>query len=65
MKTKTAAKLAASEEGIELAASMGALGRVFDPPISRQAVHLWGPTVPAERLKQLKLLRPSWFEPRA
>lgn len=65
MKTKPLAKLAAQAEGLDVDASNGALGRVFDPPITRQAVHAWGGNVPTDRLAELKLRRPHWFPPKA
>ena len=53
MKTAHAIKLAGGTQA--------ALGRVFNPPITRQAVQDWGENVPALRVYQLRELRPAWF----
>ena len=54
MKTARAIKLAGD--------SAAALGRVFNPPLSRQAVQKWGEDVPPLREYQLRELRPAWFQ---
>lgn len=57
MNTKQAVKLAGGRNED--------LGRVFKPPLSRQAVSKWGDTIPPLRVYQLRELRPAWFKKKA
>ncbi len=52
-----------TSKAIKLAGDGGTLGRLFDPPITRQAVHRWGENVPPLREFQLRAVRPEWFPP--
>ena len=48
-------------KAIELAGTASALAEILD--ITPSAVSQWGDEVPQGREWQLRVLRPSWFEP--
>jgi len=48
------------QQAIQKAGSQVALARLLG--ITRQAISLWGKTIPQARVWQLKTLRPEWFE---
>ncbi len=47
------------QQAIEKAGSTIALAKLLG--ITRQAISLWGKTIPQARVWQLKALRPEWF----
>jgi len=47
------------QQAIQKAGSQVALARLLG--ITRQAISLWGKTIPQARVWQLRALRPEWF----
>lgn len=62
MRTAQAIKLANAEAGTQWRGGPTALGRLFDPPVSRQAIFKWGVNLPELREYQLRRIRPAWFK---
>lgn len=48
------------QQAIEKAGSAVALAKLLG--ITRQAISLWGKTIPQARVWQLRALRPEWFK---
>lgn len=50
-------------KAVKMARGKAALGRLFDPPVSRQAVQHWvaRKAIPARRQWELFDVRPEWF----
>ena len=46
---------------IELAGSSAELARLLE--ITPGAISQWGKEIPAQRVWQLKVIKPQWFEP--
>lgn len=52
------------KQAADSAGSVSALAKVFDPPVTRQAVQGWlhREEIPGDRLWELLRLRPQWFK---